>query len=154
MKFKLLLIALLFVGFGAKSQITSSFFGHLHYSGTTTRHADGIGIVFADSTYSGFRPTATAAIGYSSNGGTTVLAFAGIGYFHVTHQAATNTYYTNYGVSLQLGTGASNGSVSLSNATTIGLFGHLFNNILTAGIGYNFSNKTYLPLTGPGVAFH
>jgi hypothetical protein len=107
-----------------------------------------------DSTFTGFRPTATAAYGYSSSGGSTLLAFAGIDYEHDTYTASSQTWYTNWAVSLQIGTGASNGSVSLSNATTLGLFGQFFNNLLTVGIGYNFSNKTALPLVGPGVAFH
>lgn len=150
----LLIASLLFIGFAGKAQVTSTFFGHLHYTGEKTNpYARTIGLA-PDSTYTGLRPTATAAVGYSKDGGTTVLAFAGIGWFHVTHNSTTNAYYTDYGVSLQLGTGASNGSVSLNNATTIGLFGQFFNNLLTVGVGYNFANKVALPLVGPGLAFH
>lgn len=147
----ILLLALLLCTPGF-TQVTSTFFGHLHCQ-PPNRLTHAIGLAL-DSTYTGLRPTATAAVGYNSNGGTTVLAFAGIGYFHVTHRAVQNEYYTDYGVSLQLGTGASNGAVSLANATTLGLFGQFFNNLLTVGIGYQFGNKVLLPLAGPGVAFH
>lgn len=107
-----------------------------------------------DSTFTGFRPTATAAYGYSSAGGSTILAFAGIAYEKDSYKAATGNWYTDYAISLQIGTGASNGAVSLGNATTIGLFGSFFNKLLTVGIGYNFANKNAIPLVGPGVAFH
>ncbi len=148
----LLIVAASLLSKGASSQISSSFFGHLHYK-QTAKHAHAIGLA-PDSTYTGLRPTATAAIGYDSKGGTSVLAFAGFGYFHVTRSAATGSYYTDYGISLQIGTGASNGGVSLANATTLGLFGQFFNSLLTIGIGYNFNNRSVLPLVGPGIAFH
>ena len=107
-----------------------------------------------DSTYTGFRPTATAAYGYSNIGGSTVLAFVGIAYEKDTYQSVSQTFYTNWAVSIQVGTGASNGAVSLQNATTIGLFGQFFNKLLTVGVGYNFANKTAVPLLGPGLGFN
>lgn len=150
----LFIVVLLVLGTTVHAQVTSTFFGHLHYSGTAANKFSRDIPIAPDSTYTGLRPTATAAIGYSKGAGTTVLAFAGFGYFHLTRHSTTNTYNTDYGISLQLGTGASAGPVSLTNATTIGLFGQFFNNLLTVGIGYNFSNKSILPLVGPGIAFH
>jgi hypothetical protein len=142
------------MGVAVDAQVTSDFFGHLHYTPASSNKYDRSLVFSTDSTISAFRPTATAAIGYSATGGTTILAFAGIGYFHVTHKAATNTYYNDWGVSAQIGTGASNGSVSLANATTVGLFGQFFNSLLTVGVGYNFANRVAMPLLGPGIAFH
>lgn len=140
--------------FTASGQVSNTFLGHMHYNGTKSNvYAKSLALA-PDSTYTGIRPTATAAIGYNSKLGTTVMAFAGVGYFHVTHVSATDAFYTDYGISLQIGTGASNGSVSLTNATTVGLFGQFLNNLVTVGIGYNFSNKIGLPLVGPGIAFH
>lgn len=107
-----------------------------------------------DSIFTGFRPTATAAYGYSKDGGNSILAFAGIAYEHDTYKSKSDHWNTDWAISLQIGTGASNGSVSLANATTVGLFGSFWNKLLTVGIGYNFSNKNAVALVGPGVAFH
>lgn len=107
-----------------------------------------------DSVFTGLRPTATAAYGYSKDGGNSILAFAGIAYEHDTYKSGSDHWNTDWAISIQIGTGASNGSVSLANATTVGLFGSFFNKLLTVGIGYNFSNKNAVALVGPGVAFH
>lgn len=136
------------------SQVTATFFGHIHFTEANPNpYAHDI-VLAPDSTYTGARPFATTAIGYNATGGTTVLVFGGVGYFHVTHQAATGTSYTDWGVAIGIGTGASNGSVSLQNATTVGLFGQFLNGLVNVGVGYNFYNKAALPLVGPGVAFH
>jgi hypothetical protein len=154
MKVYLVIIALL-IGNEAFSQ--TPFFGHMARpkqaaSGLRSR---AITITPAgDSIFTGFRPTATAAYGYSNNGGSTILAFAGFGYEHDTYKSNSGNWYTDYAISLQIGTGASNGSVSLANATTLGLFGSFLNHLITIGVGYNFSNKVAMPLVGPGIAFH
>ena len=121
---------------------------------TKTYSLSNAGSSTPDSVFVGFRPTATAAYGYSDRGGSALMAFVGISYEHDTYHIDTQLNYTDWSASIQIGTGASNGSVSLTNATTIGLFGAFFNHLLTVGIGYNFYNKNALPLVGPGVAFH
>lgn len=155
MKFKLFLVALFcaisFVSFG---QVTSDFFGHIHFAQAPKNPYARTVVLQTDSVYTGARPYATTAIGYTANGGTTILVFAGVEYAHVTHNTVTNTDYTNWGIAAAIGTGASNGSVSLANATTVGVFGQFFNGLLNVGVGYNFFNKIALPLVGPGVAFH
>lgn len=107
-----------------------------------------------DSTFVGIRPIVSLATGYSSSGGATVLAFAGISYEHDTYRQTTQKWYADWSASVQIGTGASNGAVSLQNATTIGLFGSFFNKLLTVGVGYNFYNKSVLPLLGPGISLN
>lgn len=158
MKFKLITLCCLLVILTDAVSAQNPFFGHLrtpakNFSGTF--HNRTLTVTTAgDSIYTGFRPTATAAYGYSKDGGNAILAFAGFGYEHDTYKSGSQHWYTDYSISLQIGTGASNGSVSLANATTIGLFGSFLNHLITLGIGYNFANKSALPLVGPGIAFH
>lgn len=159
MRILTLIIAFFLVASAGFSQ-SQPFFGRMSkpaapHSGVTLIHPRALAITASgDSIFTGFRPTATAAYGYSKDGGNSILAFAGIAYEHDTYKSATEHWNTDWAISLQIGTGASNGSVSLANATTIGLFGSFWNKLLTVGIGYNFSNKNAVALVGPGVAFH
>lgn len=151
----ILLIAALFIMTASFAQ--NPFFGHLYKPSQPNEPIRARTIIVnagGDTVFTGFRPTATAAYGYSKDGGSTVLAFAGIAWEHDTYKKNSDHWNTDYAISLQLGTGASNGSVSLANATTAAIFASFFNKLLTVGFGYNFSNKNGIPLVGPGIAFH